>query len=217
VALLHIIAGFVALLSGAVALCSLKGGSIHRRSGIIFVYAMLAMASSGAVMAALKPVRISVVAGLLTFYLVSTALLTLRRSVEKAKVMMIALTLMAIIASALSFKWAFDATNTAKQALDGYPAPVYIAFGIVALSAAALDVRLLIAGHIDRTHRLARHLWRMCFAMYLATSAFFLGQAHLFPEPLRNVALLSIPVLLVLIALLYWLVRVLFTQKYRRA
>lgn len=48
---------------------------------MIFVYAMLFMSSSGAVMAVLKPQRLSVIAGVLTFYLVITALLTVRRRV----------------------------------------------------------------------------------------------------------------------------------------
>jgi hypothetical protein len=51
--------------------------------------------------------------------------------------------------------------------------------------------------------------------MYLATSAFFLGQAKLLPEPMRNLALLAIPVVLVLLAMVYWLVRVLWWQRRR--
>jgi hypothetical protein len=49
---------------------------------MIFVYAMLVMSVSGAVMAALKPERISVIAGMLTFYLVTSALLTVQRPVQ---------------------------------------------------------------------------------------------------------------------------------------
>ena len=79
--LLHIIAGSLGLASGAVALCALKGAKLHRNSGTIFVYAMLVMSASGAVMAARQPTMAVVMAGVLTFYLVLTALLTVRRPV----------------------------------------------------------------------------------------------------------------------------------------
>lgn len=75
---LHIIAGLLALLSGAVALVALKGGKLHRKSGTVFVYTMLFMSGTGAVLAAMVPDRLSVIAGLLTFYLVATALLAVQ-------------------------------------------------------------------------------------------------------------------------------------------
>ena len=77
--LIHIVGGLIGLTSGAVALSVPKGSRLHRKSGIIFVYAMVVLSTSGAVMAALTPERISVIAGMLTFYLVITALLTVRR------------------------------------------------------------------------------------------------------------------------------------------
>ena len=42
----HIAAGTLALLAGLVALSAAKGGTIHRRSGAIFVLAMLTMAAA---------------------------------------------------------------------------------------------------------------------------------------------------------------------------
>jgi len=80
-----------------------------------------------------------------------------------------------------------------------------------------LDVRMMARG-IQGAHRIARHLWRMCFALFIAATSFFLGQtqgspAQVFPEPLRQGAVLAIPVLLVLLLMFYWLARVLFTQR----
>jgi hypothetical protein len=173
------------------------------------------MSGSGAILAALKPVRISVVAGLLAFYLVSTALVTVRRATDTSRRLAVGLMMMAFVTSGLAFKWAFDAASTTQQSLDGYPMPIYVAFGVIALLGALLDVRLLIVGRIENAHRLARHLWRMCFAMYLATSAFFLGQAKLLPAHLQNFAVLAIPVVVVLLMMIYWLARVLLTKRYR--
>jgi hypothetical protein len=64
---------------------------------------------------------------------------------------------------------------------------------------------------------LSRHLWRMCFALFIAATSFFLGQADLFPAELRHPALLGLPVLVVLGAMVYWLWRVRFRSALRQA
>jgi len=214
--LLHIVAGSTALASGAVALYALKGAMLHRKSGMLFVLAMLVMSASGAVMAVLKPEMLSVIAGVLTFYLVITALLTVRRPAGSRWIdfgaMLVALTI-----GIAGIYFGFEALNSPTGTKDGFPAPPYFIFGAVALLAGLLDIRMLLARGIQGAHRLARHLWRMCFALLISTASFFLGQAQFFPEPIRIIPLLAIPVVLVLLLMLYWLARVLFMQRYRRA
>lgn len=214
---LHIAAGSIALVAGAVALYSLKGAKLHRKSGMLFVLAMLVMSVTGAVMAALKPEAISVIAGSLTFYLVVTALLTIRRPAAGALYIDLGAMLVASTIGIAGIYFGFEALNSPSGTKDGFPAPPYFVFGAVALSAALLDLRMLPARGVRGPHRLARHLWRMCFALFLAAASFFLGQAQLFPEPIRILPLLAIPVFLVLLVMLYWLGRVLFTQRYRGA
>jgi hypothetical protein len=52
----------------------------------------------------------------------------------------------------------------------------------------------------------------MCYALFIATASFFLGPrarvAKVLPQALLHTALLALPVLLVLVALFYWLWRV---------
>ena len=48
---IHIAAGGLALVLGAVALTVKKGGTIHRRSGLLFVCAMLVMGTSASILA----------------------------------------------------------------------------------------------------------------------------------------------------------------------
>jgi uncharacterized membrane protein len=76
---IHITGGIVAIIAGFVALYALKGASVHRKAGIVFVYAMVVMASSGAVMAMIRLNRGNVMGGGLTLYMVTTTLLTTRR------------------------------------------------------------------------------------------------------------------------------------------
>lgn len=90
--------------------------------------------------------------------------------------------------------------------------PIGLIFGAVALLAAFGDARMLLARSIPWAQRIGRHLWRMCFALWIAAASFFLGQSDEFPEALRIMPLLCTPVLLVLLLMFYWLARVLFTQ-----
>jgi hypothetical protein len=51
---IHIAAGGLAIILVAVALSVKKGGTIHRRSGLLFVYAMLVMGVSASILSLLK-------------------------------------------------------------------------------------------------------------------------------------------------------------------
>ena len=76
---IHIAAGGLAIVLGAVALSVKKGGNIHRRSGLLFVYAMLVMGFSASILGFLKsPADANVFTGLMTAYFVGTALTTVR-------------------------------------------------------------------------------------------------------------------------------------------
>jgi peptidoglycan/LPS O-acetylase OafA/YrhL len=206
--LLHIIGGLIGLTSGAVALSAPKGGNLHRTSGMIFVYAMLVLSISGAIMAALKPERVSVIAGMLTFYLVITALLTVRRREPGFHWKDASATVFALLVGLLSIMFAIQGLGGSDA---GYT-PIGFIFGIVALLAGLGDLRMMLAHSLPWTQRIARHLWRMCLALWIAAASFFLGQADEFPEALRIMPLLCTPVLLVLLLMFYWLVRVLFTK-----
>jgi uncharacterized membrane protein len=76
----HILAGTLGLVAGYVALYSAKGAALHRKSGMLFVYAMLFMAVFGMTIAVVrdKAPDINVPAGMITSYLVITALTTVR-------------------------------------------------------------------------------------------------------------------------------------------
>ena len=212
---MHIVAGVIGLVSGTVALYAFKGAKLHRKSGMIFFYAMLILSASGAVIAALKPNRGNVMGGILTFYLVITGLLTVRRRVTVFDWTYLGAVLMGLTVGITGLKFGLDALHSDTGTLDGYPPTLYFIFGAVALLGALGDIRVMARG-IQGAHRIARHLWRMCFAMFMATGSFFLGQAKVFPKPIRIMPLLAIPALLPLVLLIYWMLRVLFTKWHRR-
>jgi uncharacterized membrane protein len=96
---IHVLAGTQALVFGYVALFSAKGASVHRKSGMLFAAAMVTMSLTGALMAFLTTSSVSVIAGLLTFYFVTTALLTVRRRREESNWIDAGAMLFALVAS----------------------------------------------------------------------------------------------------------------------
>lgn len=209
----HIIAGITGIISGFIAVFALKGANLHRKSGMIFVYAMMVLALTGATMAFLKHQTGNVIGGALAFYLVTTGLLTVR---PREKSMDVAAMLIAATLGLLCFKVAFDGLNSASGTVDGIPPGMIFFFGTAALLGALGDARVILTGGLQGAQRIARHLWRMCLALFVASGSFFLGQAKVFPKPMRIYPLLAIPALLPLVLLIYWLARVLFTKWYRR-
>ncbi|MFZ5637400.1 MAG: DUF2306 domain-containing protein [Pseudomonadota bacterium] len=215
----HIAAGSIALLSGAIAMAARKGGRLHRRSGTVFVYAMLVMCVAAIALAVMKPEPLSAVVGALTFYLVVTSLFAVRSPAPGKRwpdVVAFALGL-GVVATMLllGVRAAGHAGSGGADAAEA--AAGFFVFGAVGVVAVLLDLRMLIAGGIRSAHhRLARHLWRMCFALFLSTTSLFFGQADIFPEPVRQMKYLSIPVLTVFLLMLFWLGRVLLLKRYRR-
>ena len=213
---IHIISGIIGIISGFIAVFAVKGMKVHRKSGIVFVYSMVVLALTGAVLGAVKNEPGNTVAGVLAFYFVATGLLTLQRRDGKFHWIDAAAALIAIAVGFLSIKKGFDVLNGVAGARDGVPPGMRFFMGGVCLLAAAGDIRMMLLGGLAGAHRIARHLWRMCFSLFIASGSFFLGQAQVFPKPIRIFPLLAIPALLPLVLLLYWMVRVLFTKWYRR-
>jgi hypothetical protein len=209
---IHIIAGSVGLVSGAVALWVLKGGRLHRKSGVIFVYAMMLVGLTGAGMAVINGQRINLITSTLAFYLVTSALLTVRRRTRGSDWLRAGVMLLGLGIGLLGIKFGFDGINSAAGSIGGYPPGMGFFFGGVALLSALGDLYVMLAQRLHETHRLTRHLWRMCFALFMAAGSFFLGQADVLPEPIRIMPLLAMPVLLVIVLMIHWLVRVMFTQ-----
>ena len=208
--LVHIVAGLSAIVAGAVALCVTKGGTLHRKSGMVFVVTMAVMASMGAYIASTKLYipfqKFNVMAGVFTLYLVGSSLLTVQPHAGKRWIDIAALVVALGIAT---FSLGLAAFGLTAAKFSWFPTVPAVIFGTVALLAAIGDVRMLRAGGLQGKHRIARHLWRMCVALFIATGSFFAGQAKVFPVEYRSAFVIFGPMLLVLAAMIYWWVRVL--------
>jgi uncharacterized membrane protein len=199
----HVLGGAIAIVSGFVALFVSKGGTLHRRSGTIFVYAMLVMSLSGAVVAVGRSgAAMNIPAGLVTAYLVITAWLTVQppsagsRRVERG---------LMLAAFGLAAASGVSAVVSAARGNVGFAIPLLM-FSALVLSAGRGDRRMLRAGGLQGRARLKRHLWRMCVALFIAAGSFFLGPVRRIPTPLRIPALRLLP-FLALVIMAYWLWR----------
>src|SRR5438132_4404574 len=76
--MVHVSAGLLGIVMGFVALSAAKGSTLHRKSGMVFVYAMVTMGILASVVAASEPKLSSVTGGLFAAYLVLTAVTTVR-------------------------------------------------------------------------------------------------------------------------------------------
>lgn len=212
---IHIAAGSIALAAGAAALFTRKGSQSHRRGGLLFVAAILLMSASAIPLAisALKPT--SVMAGSLTLYLVLTSLLTIRRPFKRFDWVNASAALAGLSIGIVFFALGFQGLVSASGTIDGLPPAPMLVFGSVTLLATLGDLRLLLAGTVSRSYRIARHLWRMCFALLMSVVSFFIGQAQVLPELLRNSILPEFLTLLVVVLMFYWIFRVRLGKGYR--
>ncbi len=77
--------------------------------------------------------------------------------------------------------------------------------------AASGEVGIIRFGVRGGWRRLARHLWRMCFALFIAAGSFFSIRervAKILSEPFTTAPMRALPILLLFGAMFYWLWRV---------
>jgi uncharacterized membrane protein len=213
---LHICAGILGLLSGAAAMSFRKGSRRHGLAGNVFVISMLCLSASGAYLGFMKHQMLNGLMGVLTPYLVTTAWATASCRDGETGIFDWGALLFALAVGAGIMTYGFEAANSPTGLKDGVPAGMYFFLGSVALLSAAGDIRMLVGGGVFGVHRIARHLWRMCFSLFIATGSFFLGQQRVFPDWLRKTNVLFLPAILPLILLIFWPFRVRFTNAYER-
>lgn len=212
----HIWAGTIAILFGYGALFAAKGSRLHRASGTVFFLAMLAMAGIGAFRGWVMGQPMNIVAGTFTLYMVATAWLTVWRKEGQTGFLEVGAMLVALLVGSIDLTAGWRVASSAVPPADGVPAAAYFVFGSVALLGAAGDLRMLIRRGVRGGARILRHLWRMGFAMFVATASLFLGQQRIFPEELRGSPLMFVPVMVVVVLVAYWALRVRFGKAYRR-
>ena len=206
VLLIHIVAGVLGIASGTVAVFAAKGATVHRRSGRLFVFSMVTMGVTATVYA--PSVGRSMLEGLMPAYFVITGLTTVRPPAVGARRLDIAAMAVALGLGLANIAIGFELLAGGFRVVNGVPVPMILFMGTVALLSGLGDARMIRSGGLRGVRRITRHLWRLCFAFWIATGSFFLGQADKFPASLRNFALLLPLAMAPLFVMAYWLWRV---------
>src|SRR6266850_4001047 len=198
----HICAGSLGLLSGTAAMSFRKGSPRHVLAGKVFVVSMLTMASTAALLG-------NVFGGASALYLVTTGWLTARRREGETTIFDWGALLFGLAVGVPIVTDGLRIVSGSIPSKPGVPVGMILFLGSMVLLAAAGDVRMLVRGGVFGGQRVARHLWRMCFGLFIATGS-FLAQR-------RVIAFLGGPKILLLavlplIFMIFWLIRVRFTN-----
>jgi uncharacterized membrane protein len=207
---IHIAAGGLAIVLGGVALSVKKGGTIHRRTGLLFVYAMVVMGTSAAVLGIRTGAIGNVFGGLGASYFVVTALTTVRPESSWTRGVNVGALVVAAGLALLHVVAGVEAFNSPSGWRNGAPFQMLFFLAAIMTVAAIGDVRILRSGMPRGRPRLARHLWRMCFALFIAAGSFFSIRARvaaILPEPFTTGPMRALPIVLLFGAMLYWLWR----------
>jgi hypothetical protein len=225
--IVHICAGTLGLLSGTAAMSFRKGSPRHVLAGKIFVASMFTMGVLAVYLAITRHQPNNIGGGILTVYLIGTAWLTARRRDGETSRFDWVVLLIPLAIGVLLWMNGVRVLRSGARSQGGVPVGMMFFMGSVCLLAAAGDVRMLLRGGVAGVKRIARHLWRMCFGLFIAAGSFFLGPQnrplrllstvglgqHLSPA-LFSTTLYLILTILPLILLIFWLVRVRYTKAY---
>lgn len=219
----HIAGGTVGIVSGAAALAVRKGRRLHAIAGNTFFVSMMAMAGIGAFVAPFlasaqgDPKRFDSIIAFFTCYLVATSWVTVRRKAGTVGAFEKGAFLFASLLAAVAIFFGAKAAVDPDGRVGGFPSQGYFVFGGIIAMAAAFDLRLILSGGVTGVPRIARHLWRMCLALFIATASLFFGQQDELPQALRDSPLLLLVLGFAPLALmLFWLVRIRFAKKIGR-
>ena len=208
----HIAAGIAALPLGTIAVAVRKGGWLHARAGTGFFGSMLLLGITAAI---LEPFRTpepgSLIPPLLVCYFVATSWVAARRrdgTTGQFEIVACALAL----GAAAAIAWGGFAGGATTPAGRG---PI-LAFAGVCLLGGLGDLNAILRKRLTAGERIRRHLWRMCFAFFIATGSFFLGQQDILPEAIRGSPILFVLGFAPLAVMLFWLARLRFAKPLAR-
>ncbi len=155
------------------------------------------------------------VAGLLAAYFVGTAWTTVRPASPWTRRINAAALTVAVGLALLAALGGVRSINNPGLSSGGVPfrtiGVMSFILATVLLLAAAGDLRVMRSGMPRGGPRLARHLWRMCFALFIAAGSFFSIEervAKVLPEPFTSGPMRALPILLLFGTMFYWLWRV---------
>ncbi len=206
----HFWVGCLSMAAGFIAFATRKGGQIHRKAGLVFVFTMTLLSLSGLWLSIARQILPTVFLSGVAFHLILTSWTS---TLPKRSSFDFVTRFSGILSGLIVLGIAYCGV-LALQAPDGQLIEIpafafFIVSGLVALIFIS-DVSFAKSENPSRKRRITRHLWRMGIAFFLSTGIFFGGNTHVLPEYLKHPVFLTTPVIAVLLWTLYYIVRVNF-------
>lgn len=201
---LHFLVGTICLFAGVAAFLVRKGSNLHRGAGRVFVVCMLLLCASGLYMSLARSILFTAFLALLAGHAVTTGWLAAARITGRAE--WIAASVIGLVATACIGSGLLVGGLPTGE-LNGLPPVAFYSLGGVSLWIAGIDVLALRRGPANDRQRLTRHVWRMGFALFIASFIFFFGNNTVLPPVLRSPIALLAPVLTVIGLTLYSSIR----------
>lgn len=200
--LIHFPTGTVTILAAIIAFYYSKGSTKHKKAGQIFIISMLIMLISGGVAGALKGSVGDIFLAALLFYTVFTAWLTVRHRQPMIGIIEY-LALVYIIIFGLV------AISINPQSYKVEEPALFIFYAIMSVIFAVGDIRNILLKGMKQTHRLARHIWRIFFALVWAALAFGDKIIKMLDSTIEQLPyVVVIPAIIVLCIMIYWLLKI---------
>ncbi len=179
--ILHIAAGFTALLTGMVALATQKGGKNHKIAGLIFFWAMSGILVTALLLATLRPNVFLFLVGVFSFYMAFTGYRIMHIG-KTAKGQTPALADMLVSGSTLvaglfMLFCGFVNLTTFAYTLQ----PLFIIFGCVTIGFSFSDLLRYHRGMAHKNAWLILHIGRMCGAFIATVTAFLVVNVTFLP------------------------------------
>ncbi|HEV7329820.1 MAG TPA: hypothetical protein VGN63_02175 [Flavisolibacter sp.] len=181
--ILHVLAGFTALLTGGIASFTQKGSKAHRRSGKWYFWAMTGVFITATAIAILKSLAFLFMIGFFSYYFVVRGyrILYLKKlgTAQKAAALDWAIMGVAMVFGISLVIW------SVQQKLSGNSFwPVPMVFGLTSAGFAIADIRLFVNGPATKMHWITGHITSMG-AGYIATwTAFVVTNVKFLPPVL---------------------------------
>ena len=205
----HIASGVLALFAGTAAVAVRKGGNLHALAGTWFFGSMLVLGVTASILEPFRsPTPGSPITGIFVVYFVLTSWVTARRRDGVTGKFEIAACVVALGLGA-AILWGAIAGDSTTPAGRG---PVFITAALCLLAGLG-DLNAVVRRRLTYRQRIARHLWRMCLAFFIATGSFFLGQQDVLPEAVRGSAILFVLAFAPFAIMAWWLVRMRFAKS----
>jgi hypothetical protein len=215
----HVALGALAVAAGVTALAAPKGRWTHVHAGRVFVIAMGLSSAMGAGrgLVQAETFYITFHAGGLALCLLASGWITARArsgAPGPATGVVAAANLLNVLALVVIGGLAVRS----GQPFRGFAGQDYLFLAGMGGLTVAGDATLLWRARLGDRHRIARHLWRMCLAFFIAAGSAFTGPgAAAFPDAVRQSGVLALPELAIVLLLLFWLARTLLVRPRREA